>query len=102
MKVIYKYPLRLQDEQVINMHHAAKPLMVAEQRGTLNIWAEVQPTGETKAGVVSGIPADTWYGPGDPQKRYLPGQRGNSGGNLCMACLLHLWRLRGHCVGFAL
>jgi hypothetical protein len=59
MKVIYKYPLRLQDEQVINMHHAAKPLMVAEQRGTLNIWAEVQPTGETKAGVVSGIPADT-------------------------------------------
>lgn len=41
MRSIHKYPVPVEDTVVIKMPKFAQPLAVAEQRGTLCLWAEV-------------------------------------------------------------
>lgn len=41
MRTIYKYPVPIDDTVVIRMPEFARPLAVAEQRGSLCLWAEV-------------------------------------------------------------
>jgi len=41
MKTIYKYVLQIEDEQYINTYEGHKILLIAEQAGTLCLWAEV-------------------------------------------------------------
>jgi hypothetical protein len=49
--VIYKYPLKLVDEQTVEMPNSATLLHVAEQNGQLCLWAMVDPRRE-----VVGVP----------------------------------------------
>lgn len=46
MSEIWKYELRIADEQILEMPEGAELLHVAEQHGTLNLWARVIPTGQ--------------------------------------------------------
>lgn len=41
MKIIYKYPLQITDEQTIEISRYAKPLCVQVQNGIPCLWAEV-------------------------------------------------------------
>lgn len=41
MRVIYKYPLRLADHQILRLPEGGTVLSVQEQRGQLVIWAAV-------------------------------------------------------------
>ena len=41
MRTIWKYELKIKDEQVIDVPFNAIPLFVAEQDGSLCLWAEV-------------------------------------------------------------
>lgn len=43
MKTIYKYPIEITDEQVIEMPSGANILNVQMQNDTVNIWAMVDP-----------------------------------------------------------
>jgi len=40
-RTIYKHVLTITDEQRIATHEGARPLCVADQRGALTIWVEV-------------------------------------------------------------
>ena len=44
MKKIYKYPIKIQDEQVVLLPTGAKILTVQTQSGKAFIWAMVNPT----------------------------------------------------------
>lgn len=41
MKTIWKFPLTIDDEQVVEMPRSSVPLSVALQDGTVCLWAEV-------------------------------------------------------------
>lgn len=46
MSEVWKYALEITDEQQIDMPEGAELLHVAEQYGTLTLWARVIPTGQ--------------------------------------------------------
>ena len=48
MKTIYKYPLKLDDEQTIKLPAYSKPLTVQVQHGIVTLWALVDDRNEAK------------------------------------------------------
>lgn len=66
MSVVYKYPLRIDDEQIVTMPEGAELLHVAEQRGELMLWARVIPTGQRTVArtiLIRGTGAPIWTQP---------------------------------------
>jgi hypothetical protein len=47
--VIWKYPLRLEDRQMLSMPQGARVLAFGNQRGTPTMWALVEPEAQREA-----------------------------------------------------
>lgn len=63
MSVVWKYELRIDDAQVVEMPSDADLLHVAEQNGHLCLWARVIPTGqrpERRKILIRGTGAPIW------------------------------------------
>lgn len=60
MKTIFKYPLKVRGEQIVNMPVGAQPLSVQVQHGTPCLWALIDPQADPRDHVVS------MYGTGHP------------------------------------
>lgn len=48
MSFVWKFPLAIEDQQLVEMPKGAELLHVGEQHGTLALWALVNPTGGQK------------------------------------------------------
>lgn len=48
-RCVWKFPIALQDEQIVNMPANARVLSCAEQGGVLTLWALVDPEAPPKA-----------------------------------------------------
>ena len=77
MEMIYKYPLRVTDEQDIEMPQNAVPLTVQDQHATLTLWVLVDTEQPTRARTIhivgTGHPLPTVHGSyiGTVQQRSL-------------------------------
>lgn len=66
MSEVWKFPLAIDDEQTVYMPEDADLLHVAEQAGTLCLWARVIPTGQRTVGrviVIRGTGHPIWTQP---------------------------------------
>lgn len=69
MKRIYKYPIRIQDEQIVHLPTGAEILCVQIQNGAPFLWALIEPqTGEEARRIVI---AGTGHEMEDCERKYI-------------------------------